>query len=255
MKILITICGRAGSKGVKQKNLLKFDGYPLVYYSCASALRFAELVDEDVDICISSDSHEILEVANKFNGICSMLRPDDLCTDTAGKLAVIQFTTERMEEECQIIYDYVIDLDITSPLRNSQDIFKAYKKSRTGDSDVVFSVVSARRNPYFNMIEDINGEIRKIKNDTFLCRQDCPKVFDMNASIYCYKRYSLMNNLKYNALDCKFDYIEMKDTHVIDIDHNDDLFAMELLYKNLYKEEYKFEIEKYLLIDNGGIDE
>ena len=32
-RLLITICGRAGSKGFKNKNLKTFCGHPLVYYS------------------------------------------------------------------------------------------------------------------------------------------------------------------------------------------------------------------------------
>ena len=36
-RLLITICGRAGSKGFKNKNLKNFCGRPLVYYSLSAA--------------------------------------------------------------------------------------------------------------------------------------------------------------------------------------------------------------------------
>ncbi|MEG1926176.1 MAG: acylneuraminate cytidylyltransferase family protein, partial [Ruthenibacterium sp.] len=41
-RILLTICGRAGSKGFKNKNLKIFDGKPLCYYSLAAAQLFCE---------------------------------------------------------------------------------------------------------------------------------------------------------------------------------------------------------------------
>ena len=39
-RVLITICGRAGSKGFKNKNLKIFDGHPLSYYSLSAAELF-----------------------------------------------------------------------------------------------------------------------------------------------------------------------------------------------------------------------
>lgn len=39
-RLLITICGRAGSKGFKNKNLKTFCGHPLVYYSLSAAELF-----------------------------------------------------------------------------------------------------------------------------------------------------------------------------------------------------------------------
>ena len=41
-KLLITICGRAGSKGFKNKNLKTFCGLPLVYYTLSAAQLFIQ---------------------------------------------------------------------------------------------------------------------------------------------------------------------------------------------------------------------
>ena len=48
MNILFTLCGRAGSKGVKGKNARDFLDVPLVWYSMANiALYIEEYAGED----------------------------------------------------------------------------------------------------------------------------------------------------------------------------------------------------------------
>ena len=60
-QILITICGRAGSKGFKNKNLKTLLGVPLVYYTIASAKYLKEnVINADVDICLNTDSEDLI---------------------------------------------------------------------------------------------------------------------------------------------------------------------------------------------------
>ena len=63
-------------------------------------------------------------------------------------------------------------------------------------ADNVFSVTEAHRNPYFNMVEIIDGKVQLVKSPPRAVsrRQDAPEVYDMNASIYAWKREALMNN-------------------------------------------------------------
>ena len=59
-RLLITICGRAGSKGFKNKNLKTFCGRPLVYYSLAAAQLFLEkMPGVQADICLNTDSEAL----------------------------------------------------------------------------------------------------------------------------------------------------------------------------------------------------
>ena len=54
--VLITICGRAGSKGFKNKNLKIFDGLPLSHYSLAAAELFIGQHPElHVDLCLNAE--------------------------------------------------------------------------------------------------------------------------------------------------------------------------------------------------------
>jgi CMP-N,N'-diacetyllegionaminic acid synthase len=246
MNILVTICGRAGSKGVKNKNIRSFLGKPLVYYTLAAANLFKDRnTAHDIDICVNSDSEDLLELSTKNRDITGIKRPIDLALDNSPKVPVIAYSLKYMEDKLCKKYDLVIDLDITSPLRKVEDIEAAMAKAMENSAvDVVFSVVHARRNPYFNMVENMSGEIRKIINSSFVTRQQAPQVYDMNASIYCYRRDSLLNVLKNSPLEGIYDIILMKDTAVLDIDSEEDFELMEILGEYFFKNEF-IEIYNY----------
>lgn len=241
MNILITICGRAGSKGVKNKNFRDFLGIPLVNYTIVAANLFKKRnPNYNIDICINTDSDELLNMFSKNSDVLCIERPSELATDNSPKVPVIKYSLNYAEEKFNKKYDYVMDLDITSPLRKSEDIENALNKAiSNSETDVVFSVVQSRRNPYFNMVEQRDGKIQKIISSDFVARQQAPQVYDMNASIYCYRRNSLLNILKNSPLEGNYDISIMKDTAVLDIDSEEDHELMEVLSKHFFKSEFK----------------
>lgn len=232
--ILITICGRAGSKGVKNKNIRDFLGKPLVLYTIKHAKKFkAECNNYKIDIAVNSDSEELLKIAEKE--VCYIVhRKNEDATDIAAKIPVIIDTTKEMEKKLNKKYEYVIDLDITSPLRKEQDIFNGLNLMRKKTYDCVFSVVLARRNPYFNMVEEKNGVIKKIIEANYLSRQQAPKVYDMNASIYIYRRSAFSKIIKDTPFDGKIGIFEMRDYGVIDIDSERDFELMKIIYEKVF---------------------
>lgn len=133
-RLLITICGRAGSKGFKNKNLKTFCERPLVYYSLSAAELFSRARgDVRVDVCLNTDSEPLAAlVAQKYPEVTYLPRQAELGGDRVAKMAVIQDSLARMEEKNACRYDYVMDLDITSPLRTAQDIRNAYELMEAG---------------------------------------------------------------------------------------------------------------------------
>ena len=87
-------------------------------------------------------------------------------------------------------YDIIFDLDATSALRNTSDIKKALKIFKKNNADNLFSVNKSRRNPYFNVVEKIKGKIKIVKQTkkNIFRRQNAPQTYDMNASIYIWRR-------------------------------------------------------------------
>ena len=229
MKILCTICGRDGSKGIKNKNLTKIKGKPLIYYSIKQAIK-SKLFDE---IVVSTDGRKIQRIAKRYGASSWFLREKKLSSDRAAKLPVIKDSLIRSEKHFNKVFDYVIDLDISSPLRNIQDIRGAFKKFLKNNYDNLFSVFEAKKNPYFNMVEMINNKIliSKKSKKFFTSRQTSPKVFSLNASIYIWKRETL---LKCKALIGKKTGIyEMPQERSIDIDSNLDLKMVKSLIKKI----------------------
>ena len=244
MKVLVTICGRAGSKGVGNKNFRLFLEEPMIYYTIKAAKLFKEKNQNiGIDICLNSDNEIAKKIALEEN-LFFVERPNELASDTASKVDAIRDVLLKMEKNENKRYNYIIDLDITSPLRKVSDIENILNKEIETQSDVVFSVVPSRRNPYFNMVEKLKDDkIVFSKPSSYVRRQDTPEVYDMNASIYCYKRDTLAH-YKIDPFNEKIDIIVMKDTYVLDIDHEEDFNIMECLIKNYYKDEFKEIFEK-----------
>lgn len=236
MHILVTICGRSGSKGVKNKNIRDFLGYPLIEYTIAAAELFkAKRVGDTVDICINSDSAKILSLAAAHKEIVKINRPNDLAGDLSSKISVIVHSVEHMEKTMSISYDVVIDLDITSPLRRVSDITNTLESLLSNEGcEVVLSVVPARRNPYFNMIEVRDGVPRRVINTKFITRQEAPEVYDVNASVYCYRRKSLGTSILSSPIDGVFGFSMMQDTGVLDIDTEEDFQLMEVVGRHFF---------------------
>lgn len=236
-KLLITVCGRAGSKGFKNKNLKTFCGKPLVYYSLAAAgLFLAAHPEVKADIALNTDSADLAKlVADKYPEVTFLPRCEELGGDTVPKMAVIQDSLTRMEEKNGCKYDYVMDLDITSPLRTEQDIENAFAKAQEReDLQIIFSVCEARRNPWFNMFKIVGDHAEMVIESQFTGRQQAPEVYDVNASIYVIRRAFLVDNPDPILWHSKFGVSVMMDTGIIDIDSEHDYLLMEAIAQHLY---------------------
>lgn len=236
--LLITICGRAGSKGFKNKNLKTFCEKPLVYYTLSAAELFIKAKPTvSVDICLNTDSEALAQlVAKKYPEVVYLPRGQALAGDTVPKMAVFQDSLVRMEQKTGKTYDYVMDLDITSPLRTGQDIVNAYEqKASRPDLDLVFSVTESRRNPCFNMARDCGDHVEKgVDTATYTARQQAPVFYDVNASIYVFARSFLANNTTGILWEGKIGASKMLDTAILDIDSEEDFLLMEVIAAHLY---------------------
>jgi len=227
-KILCTICARGGSKGVKNKNIKVINGKPLIAYTIEQA-RESGLFEH---IVVSTDSDNIADIAKKYGAELFFKRRAELASDSAGKLDVIRDAFIRSEEYYNTTFDYLIDLDATAPLRNVADITNALKQFLENNNDNLITAMPSRRSPYFNLVEvDKNGKVSLSKplESSIVRRQDVPKSYDMNASIYIWKRDAILNEkslfLKKTGL-----YV-MPEERSIDIDSELDYKFVEFLMK------------------------
>ncbi|MBC5580636.1 acylneuraminate cytidylyltransferase family protein [Anaerofilum sp. BX8] len=236
-RVLITVCGRAGSKGFRNKNLKVFCGQPLVYYTLSAAELFRRArPDLSVEVALNTDSPELRALtAQRYPEAVPVKRPQELCGDTVPKMAVFQQTLAEMERRGGCRYDYLIDLDITSPIRREGDVAGAFAAAEAReDLDLVFSVAEARRNPYFNMVKVVGDHVEKVIESPYTARQQAPAIYDLNASIYVFRRDFLAENRTGILWDGKCGIYEMFDSGILDIDSEADYRLMEVVARHLY---------------------
>ncbi|MDF2511453.1 MAG: acylneuraminate cytidylyltransferase [Herbinix sp.] len=240
MKLLFTICARAGSKGVKNKNIKEFLGYPIVYYTLSVyrlfCVRFGKEY-ENLDLAINTDSIELVEQAARTNiAFVHIPRKQELAGDVVSKTDVIKDTVKVMEKINSVQYDYIIDLDLTSPLRGVEDIRGVINTLISNQhAQVCFSATNPRRLPFFNMVaRNEEGFYFPLINKGYISRQQAPECFDMNASIYAYQREFIISEHTNKIFDGKALLWLMKDTAVLDIDCEEDMELMQVLAQYFY---------------------
>jgi N-acylneuraminate cytidylyltransferase/CMP-N,N'-diacetyllegionaminic acid synthase len=225
--ILATICCRGGSKGVPGKNIKPLKGKPLIAYTIESAKK-SSLVN---DLIISTDDATIADVAKQYGAAVPFIRPADLATDTASKWPVFIHAVEEYEKLTGKTVDYLVDLDVTVPLKTAEDIDGAISLALSDPSvDVVITGYEPERNPYFNMMEinkDGYAEIVKKADKPIVRRQDAPAVYSLTPAAYVVKKSALYDYEHWSKAKCKI--YTMPRERAVDIDTEIDFKIVEFL--------------------------
>ena len=222
-KTIATICARGGSKGLPGKNIRAFAGRPLIVHTILQALRCEHIAG----VYVSTDDQAIADIARGAGAQVPYLRPADLATDAAPKLPVIEHLVRYLEGEGAGIAR-IVDLQPTSPLRRSADIEAALMLQP--EADLVVSVTAAHDNPYFNLVEaQPDGTVRLSKGDGSTRRQDTPKVYALNGSIYVWQRAALAKAAEHGLWSVQAVPYEMPRWKSVDIDDLEDFEYAEWL--------------------------
>lgn len=225
-RTIATICARGGSKGLPGKNVRPFAGKPLIAHTIAHALGCAE-VDA---VYVSTDDEGIADIARAAGAIVPYMRPAELATDTAGKLPVIEHLVAHIESGGELIR-HVVDLQPTSPLRESSDITQALGM-RPPVAGLVVSVGEARDNPYFNLVEQgSDGLVHLSKGNGAARRQDVPAVYALNGSIYVWRRAALAHAAVHGLWSVPVAAYVMPHWKSVDIDTLEDFEYAQWLYQ------------------------
>ena len=235
MNILFTICGRAGSKGFKNKNVKEMNGVPLVYYTLAAIKGYADRHGEDdIRVAVNTDSKELKDIIKAQKAVCGIeyvRRKEELAGDEVPKIDVIRDTYLAVKGNRAV--DVAVDLDITSPLRTVGDVEHAIRELLGNpEYDLVYSVVEARRSPYFNLVEQsADGFFHTVCEGNLTARQQAPKCYELNASIYAYRPEFLEGKIDKVISRYHTGISLMRDYLVLDIDSEADFVMMEMLHR------------------------
>lgn len=187
MRLICTIGARGGSKGVPGKNVRLMRGLPLLAHTIAQA-KACGLFDA---VAFSSDSAEILATAKAHGADILIERPAEMANDLAAKCPAIRHCFLEAEKRLGQRYEAFVDLDVTSPLRLPEDIRGAVKLFEDNTVSNVITGCAARHSPYFTLLEtgpDGFVHLSKTPPGNVVRRQDSPPCWEMNGSIYVWRR-------------------------------------------------------------------
>lgn len=178
-KVLALIPARGGSKGIKDKNIFDIEGMPLIAYTIISALK-SKYVDK---VIVSTDSEKIGQIALKYGAEVPFYRPKELANDTAKTIDAVIHAIQEVEKN--EVFDVLVLLQPTSPLRDEKDIDGALEKFVLYKEKSLVSVSKVRDNPL--LIRRLYKEElmeKLLPDNSTVRRQEMPEFYRINGSIY-----------------------------------------------------------------------
>lgn len=221
-KFLGIIPARGGSKGISRKNLVSVKGRPLIEYTIDAALNSRYLDN----VLVSTDNEEIAEVSKELGASVPFLRPEALASDTSKTIDVLVHAVDYLKGEGEV-YDYIVLLQPTQPLRKSSHIDEAIKQLVDNNSQDMISVSEVSDHPLLMRTVANNDSclVPLLNSNSSVRRQDFPKYYKVNGAIYINeinekfnKSLSLNDNTTPYFMEGKFDLDidEPKDLHLLE---------------------------------------
>ena len=227
-KVIAIILARGGSKGIPRKNVLNFVGHPLVAWSVMQAKKTKE-IDE---VYVSSDSDEILEIAESY-GAKTIKRPDEYAGDTAKSEEAILHALKVLGSDQEII----IMLEPTAPLRKPNDLGNAVKLFRTKEWDSCFS--GATLQSFLIWERDNKGKLTSINYDykNQGPRQMREPDYHENGAIYMFKPEIVLKNI--NRFGGNIGIFPNDFWQSFELDEPEEWNFVELVFRKYLLEDYK----------------
>lgn len=231
-KILCIIPARSGSKGLKNKNIIKLGNQPLIAWPIKAALK-SKYIDM---VLVSTDSLKIAKIAKKYGAEVPFLRPEKLARDNSSTIDVIKHTVKFLKKE-EKYFDYILCLESTSPLTSAKDIDNSinilFKNSSKANSIVSVSNCSSQHPEYLFYKKKNNLLKRYLNKKEYLRRQDLSNLYFIDGSLYLSKVKSLfLNNSFISKKTISFIMPKQKS---FEIDDYTDLLIYKILIKKYEK--------------------
>jgi len=205
-------------------------GKPLIAWSIEQALA-SRYIDR---VVVSTESKEIAAAAKKYGGEVPFIRPAKLATSSSKITDVVIHALDFMKGKGSV-YDLVMLLQPTSPLRRSKDIDAAIRLFFRKKANAIISVCFEEHPPRWSNILNKNGEMRNFVKSTGIekRRQELPEYYRMTGAIYLIYTSSLRKNKKF-LVNRTYAY-KMPAERSVDIDKELDLnFAQFLNSRKVY---------------------
>jgi N-acylneuraminate cytidylyltransferase len=228
VEVTAFIFARAGSRGLKNKNIMNFADKPLISWTIRQALENSRIER----VIVSTDSPEIAEISRYYGAEVPFLRPANLASDMAPELLSWKHALNFLKESEGAIPNIFLSLPCTAPLREQVDIDLNLDCLIENQGDIAISVTPSTRSPYFNMVRlDSKGKATTFTDTEtpYTRRQDVPLTYDITTVAYSARpKYvleteTLLGGTVYASV--------VNREHSIDIDDAFDFEIAEFLFK------------------------
>lgn len=231
MKVIGIIPARSGSKSIKDKNIKKINGKPLIYYTIKESLK-SKIFDR---LIVSTDSEYYMQLSRKFGAEAPFKRPINLSTNKSLAIDTIKHALIKAEKFYKEKYDLVCMLQPTTPLRSAKDCRKVVSMliNNYKNFDSVISVTDVDNYHPIKMKKIVNKKLVDYKK-WFIenpPRQSLPKVYIVNGAFYLTKRNVLLNDNSFKGKNT-MPYLMPKNIS-INIDNDQDFELAKIYLKKL----------------------
>jgi CMP-N,N'-diacetyllegionaminic acid synthase len=251
MKILALIPARSGSKSIIDKNILDFNGIPLIAHSINHA-KESKYINR---IIVSTDSHKYAEIVKKFDAEVPFLRPEEISGDKSLDIETFKHALKYLSEVEDYIPDIVVHLRPTHPIRNPQDIDKMIDLLiNDSEADSIRSVIKSKETPFKMWFKenDVIKPIIESKNELYNCpRQELKEAYYQNANIDVIKSDTILYKNSMTG-DKILGYVT---SEKYDIDYISDFIEYEKVARIKSNPlRYVFDIDGIITIFNSKLD-
>ena len=195
--IVALIPARSNSKGIKDKNIKKYKGKPLISHSIQHGLE-SRLINK---VVVTTDSEKYRKIALDFGANAAILRPKEISDDLSRDYEFFLHYINELNRNKEQVPDFIVLLRPTYPSRKVSDIDKAIELfiSNYDEMDSLKSVVICDQSPFkmWTLVQD--GLIKPIlpskeKEELFNSpRQLLPNVYWQNACVDIVKTSTVIN--------------------------------------------------------------
>ena len=223
-KILAIIPARGGSKRIPKKNIIDFQGKPMIAWTIEAAIK-SSCFDK---IIVSTDDDEIAEVAREYGADVPFLREKN-ADDYSTVSDVIISEKNRLVEE----YDIIVMLMANCPVRDEFDIIKAVNSFIKNKRSFQISCFKfGWMNPWWAHKIDSSGKASAVFKETTLSRsQDLDDLYCPTGAIWIAENKKLEKSKTFYGPDFAFEPMDWK--KAVDIDDYEDLELAEMISQSL----------------------
>ena len=221
-ELLIIIPARSGSTELKNKNIVKINNKPLIFYTCLFANKIKK---KNYEIVGSTNSKKISRIFNKYKIKTPFLRPNAISKKFSLDISYVNHALSFFYKK-DVRFKFGLILRPTSPLREVSEFIKSFnviKKNKNASS--LKSVVLVSQTPYKmwliknNKLKPLLLKKKRVMYN--MPRQLLPKVYFQDGG-FDYFRINYKPNIETVSGD-NIAFFKREKKYFLDIDTKTDL--------------------------------